>query len=321
MYVSASMQGLNMDKVLQLIDERIKKAYRPGWNTSSTCSYALRYASDNTGDDVIYKDPDICHARAYPNLYNKPIRSVTTSIWRYNEHSAPYYEWILSKEHSPWRKLFHDMTIHRDDTKIYAVTIDNLHKHDHQAAYVMNFLIATRIPSEVEDTFEGWVAAVKAGFSMAEGLLITNHFIIKSANHITPRAFNHGHFPLDATAQYDHYYYNNGNRMKDCINSVVRMENADPVKVGGMWKNNAKPTPINGVWRDGILKPKLLIYNVKPKDANGRKVIPVYEGRFKLNERHIQAFGLADGLVLKQNAKEVVLTMDDLMATRMEWRA
>lgn len=303
-----------MDALLAKLDEEFKKDYEDCWMYDDTCSYVLRH---RITDELRSHWNDVCHARAYPN--NIPaerikkhgaIRSVTTSIWNYNDETKEFVEWILDKERSPWRGLFKNMTIHRDDNKIYAVTIDDLDKQDIASSYVLNFLIATRIHSEKEDEFRTWKEARNRGFSEAEALVIATHLYANDGS-IQIYQINRGHYPLDSISD----YYNDPR--EGFVNSVSRLEEANPVRSGGLWSACAAPNPINAIWKEFDKKP------IKYFNQLGEKPFakPVYKGAFRdyANDNALRALGLSN-VQVKRRDDEITLSWDILLKTKHEWR-
>ena len=292
-----------MDEILKQVSKEICKTYCDDWMTDDTCSYALRYRAD---DHVHYQLNDVCHARAYPNRMYRAgvIRSVTTSIWRYDDDSKEFVDWMLDKERSPWRGLFGNMTIHRDGDTIKAVTIDDLDKTDVGSDYVLNFLIATRIHSEKDTQFDTWKKARAAGLNEAESLIVATH-LWEDNGALYLHTNNSGHFPFDAINMEDWA------SMYSMMNSVERLEKANPNKNGGMWRKSSSPTPINGCWREKVRKP-VKYFNQLSQAAKA----PVYQGSFAKHGVRVKT----DLVVPKGREEEIKLTWDDVVKSKHEWR-
>ena len=304
-----------VDEILKQVSLNIGTTYEDKWMYDDTCSYALRFR--NT-DHIHYQLNDICHARAFPNRYYKqpgPIRSVTTSIWRHKKDSEDFVSWLLDKERSPWRGLFGSLTIHRDDNKIYAVTIDDLDKTDVGSDYVLNFLIASRIHSEKKDEFEMWNKARKHGFNEAESLVIATHlWENKLEDSLYLHVNNRGHFPLNSVNDDDW-----NRQYKQIVNSVELLEKATPMLNAELWKYKGAIHSVNGCWYDSKRIP---IKSFNQLHIGNRA--PVYTGAFK-NTLGINAAIFENKLktnlvMLQRGAHDIRLSWDILKKSKHEWR-
>lgn len=294
-----------MDEILKQVSQAICDTYQDDWMTDDTCSYALR---PRNGGDIHYQLNDVCHARAYPNRlgYLGAIRSVTTSIWRYNDDSKEFVHWLLDKERSPWRGLFGNMTIHRVGDTIKAVTIDDLDKTDVGSDYVLNFLIASRIHSEKDLEFDTWKKARNAGLSECEALVAAAHLWADN-NAIYLHTNNRGHFPFDSVSD-------DWDNLNAFINSVSRLEDAKPVRNSGFWRLNSSPTPINWCWKEKDRRP-IKYFN----QLSQAPKVPHYTGTFA--KHGVFANRIKTNLVVpKRRDEDIQLTWDDVVKHKLEWR-
>ena len=157
-----------------------------------------------------------------------------------------------------------------------------------------------------------WKAARKAGFSEAESLVIATSFYDNGYGQLYLQQYNHGHFPLDAVD--DAWNVIRGPFM----NSVSRLENADPIVATGKWKDSAKPNPINACWSEQARRPIKYFdqLNVKVQDK------PAYAGKFQkyLTQEMLDAHLKIELVQGGKHEANKPMDFKTLFETRHEWR-
>jgi hypothetical protein len=267
-----------------------------------TCSYIIEHEKYDR-----YHKSDICHARAFPNpdyAHHGKALAIHSTVWKYDDTSKKYIEWIFDPVKSPWRKLFTDIRLYRDDDKIKGFSLFDM---DKPYRTIMNFLFATRFHSEHALMLNIFNEAVKTGFDEAVAYVLA-HALLASAK---PDQFHFHRYNAAHVAIYPVDHRRDGETFAPNIKRLREgnpNDNSDPYWKG--LRNNYED--VNSIWFDWKNAPPHNLFNLK--DLEG---LPVYMGRFN---RLFKVVKDDIGVKLQDNDKrQRPVTLKHLFDRQQEW--
>lgn len=169
-----------------------------------TCSY---YLQSETGA-VSEHANDICHARALPGnayLAGKEIASIHSALPEKSGAAVAkrYYDFLFSKERSPYRQAFNGLEVYkRDDGSYIGFSILDT---DVLTCLIGSLCIASRTPWEFPSKAEVFSQALDAGLKDTEAYYICQITTKEFGGHRLSADYINGHTTIYNYDGYDYY--------------------------------------------------------------------------------------------------------------------